>query len=89
MMVTDMGTPGGLDRAVHLAALMTLNFDLDGRVVDLELMVKFTADRTQNLLPLTNGLFGNEDVAAAVGDLTLPELYRQSRVQFLHSMREV
>ena len=68
-MMASVRTFSGLDRAVHVFALVSLHLDLHGRVVDLETPVEFLTNRSQNLLTLTNALFSNQNVTAA-GDNT-------------------
>src|ERR1700712_3785982 len=54
--------------AVHVVSRATFDFNLDGRVSDVEAVLDVVDDRAQHLLTLANTLFGDEDMAAARDD---------------------
>jgi len=56
---------GRLYAAVHLIRLMPFNFDLYRGVIDAVVMVQLSHDGFQNLLPLADGLFRNQNVTTA------------------------
>ena len=56
---------GRLHIAIQMVGIASIDFDLDGGVGDLKIVVEFGDDGSQDLLAVADGLFFDDDVATA------------------------
>ena len=56
---------GRLHVAIKMVRIAAVDFDLDGGVGDLEIVVELADDGSQNLLAVADGLLFDDDVATA------------------------
>src|ERR1700722_15847268 len=64
-MLLSMRRLGWLHVAIQMVGIAAVDFDLDGGVSDLKILVEFGDDGSQNLLAVAHCLLLNDDVATA------------------------
>ena len=65
MMMFTTCVPSHLHRAVHIVLITALDFDLDCRVGNPEMVIQFSINSAQNLFTAADTLFRNHNVATA------------------------
>ena len=63
MMLLRVRVPPRLHRAVHVVSVTPLDFDLDSRVADSEMVIQLLIDGAEHLFTASDALFGHHDVA--------------------------
>ena len=64
-MLLSMRRLGRLHVAIEMIGIAAVDFDLDGGVSDLKILIEFGDHGSQNLLAVADGLLFDDDVATA------------------------